>query len=82
MNETSLELRNADETGGIATAYKVGQTVKLFSDYYDTELPVKITHNHDGEIGGTLVGNITDPMLGYGDHIHFQPKHVMDVVSN
>ncbi len=78
MDQGELRLRHFDKFSDTNTdELSKNDLVTLYSEYYDHQLTVKITHSHGNEFGGDVV-NISDkdPMIAERDIIHFKPEHI------
>ncbi len=53
-----------------------GDLVYVYSNRFECELTVEITHRRKGKLGGNLVEAPDTLMLETGDHLHFRPGKV------
>lgn len=56
----------------------IGDEVILYSDSFECELTVEVTHRGNDEYGGNLASNPHLPMIEKGDHVHFKLRHIVD----
>lgn len=71
-----LDLCSGD-AGWTVDDFSSGDLVTLYSETLDCELAVKVTHPEAGNLGGNLAESPSSPHLEPGDHVHFEPEHVL-----
>lgn len=82
MDQGALRLKESSDMEEMDAAdLQLHDEVKLYSEYYDQEFTVEITHRHGQELGGDVVRTSDDdPMLGERDIIHFRPSHIQEII--